>query len=67
MYFPLVAIVVVVWAWLAGSALYGWRKHVLGLFPMLLSLGGVSFLALVALFVFGPYWVAVYDTILQPG
>lgn len=67
MYFPLVAVVVLVALWLASGAVYGWTKRLYGWFAMLLSLGAVGIAALAVLMVAGPYWMVVYDTVIQPG
>lgn len=67
MYFWWFVLIFVVWAWLTGGSLYGWRQHNLGGWTTLGSVVVWTGIAgLVVLFVL-PYWQVVYLVLLQPG
>jgi hypothetical protein len=67
MFFWWFVLIFIVWAWLVGGSIYGWRERQIGGW---FSLGSVALSTLVALafvlFVL-PYWQVVYLTLLQPG
>jgi hypothetical protein len=67
MYFGWFVLIFVIWAWLTGGSIYGWREQKLG---GLIALGSVvvwtGIAGLVVLFVL-PYWQAVYLILFQPG
>ena len=67
MYFPLCLVVALLWLWLAGGALYGYRKRAYGALLMLGSIGLVTVAAVAVLLTAGPYYGVIYDTVLQPG
>jgi hypothetical protein len=67
MYFGWFVVIVVIWGWLTGSAIYGWRERTLGVLPALGSVAVFTGIAgLIVLFVL-PYWQVVYLVLLQPG
>ena len=67
LYLPLCILVGVVWLWLAGGAIYGYRKQSFGPLMMLGSVGLVTVGAIWVLLSVGPYGGVIYDTIGQPG
>ena len=66
-YFVLFVAVALVWAWLAGSSVYGWRQRVIGVPLAVTSLVVWTGIAGLVLLFVGPYWRAVYLVLLQPG
>jgi hypothetical protein len=67
MYFGWFVLIFVIWAWLTGGSVYGWRVQKLG--PVIAA-GSVvvwtGIAGLIVLFVL-PYWQAVYLILFQPG
>jgi hypothetical protein len=67
MYVVPVLIIVVIWAWLTGGSIYGWREHKIG--PWLTLGSVVVWTGIAGLFLLFalPYWQAVDLILLQPG
>jgi hypothetical protein len=67
MYFWLCAIIVVIWAWLSGGSLVAAAQRRIGAVVAWLAVGVWTGLAVLALLFIGPYWISVYQVLLQPG
>ena len=67
MYFWLFVIVFVLWAWLSGGSLVAAGQRKINGLVALLAIGTWTGLALLAILFIGPYWLAVYQVLLQPG
>jgi hypothetical protein len=67
MYALLVIPVVLIALWLVGGIVYGWVKRSYGALVMLGSAGLVAIAALSVILFVGPYWIVIYDTVIQPG
>ena len=67
MYFWLFFVVFIVWAWLSGGSLVAARQNTISGFTAFWAIGALTGLALLAILFIGPYWVAAYQVLLQPG
>ncbi|WP_419758784.1 hypothetical protein [Acidisoma sp.] len=67
MYIGWFVLIFVIWAWLTGGSIYGWREHKIGAWltagSVVVWTGVAGLFVLFAL----PYWKVVYLVLLQPG
>jgi hypothetical protein len=67
MYIWLFVVVALIWAWLCGGSVIAAREGKINGFLAFCAVGAWTGLALLAILFIGPYWVSVYQVLLQPG
>ena len=67
MYFWLFVVVFIVWAWLSGGSVVAARERKINGLTAACAVGAWTGLAALAILFIGPYWLAVYQVLLQPG
>ncbi len=67
MYFWLFVVVFLIWAWLSVGSLVAAREQRINGFVAFWAVGAWTGLALLAILFIGPYWLAAYQVLFQPG